>query len=58
MCADCSWDELLDEIQSMMEDDHYRFAAETLEGIDEWVNHNEHCTDGQREAVENIRASK
>ena len=55
MCADCGWDELLEEIESMLEDDRYRFAAETLEGIHERVENNEHCTDGQRAAVENIK---
>ena len=57
MCADCSWDELMEEIADILEDDRYRFAAETLEGIYEWVESNEHCTEGQKAAVENIKES-
>lgn len=57
MCDSCSWSDLLEEIEDMTEDDRYRFAAETLEGIYEWVESNEHCTEGQKAAVENIKES-
>mgnify|MGYP001591666977 CR=1 FL=1 len=57
MCLDCGWPDLLEDIESMLEDDRYRFASETLEGIHEWVENNEYCTDGQKEAVENIKGS-
>lgn len=58
MCDSCNWNDLLEEIEEMREDDRYGFASETLEGIRDWVENQEHCTDGQRSAVENIRASK
>ena len=58
MCADCGWEDLLEQIEELREDERYEFAAETLEGIDEWVNRNEHCTDGQRSVVENIRRGR
>lgn len=58
MCDKCGWEELLETIEEMLEDDTYEFAADTLEGIEEWVNDNEHCTPRQEEAVENIRSSK
>ncbi len=57
MCYQCEWEELLEDIDEMMEDDKYSFALDTLEGIKEWTSEFEHCTDKQREAIENIRES-
>lgn len=38
--------------------DGCEFAFDTLEGIKSWVAENEHITERQIEAVENIEASK
>jgi hypothetical protein len=53
----CGWHDLSDEIQDMLDDGRYEFANDTLCGIMDWVNENEHCTEAQREAVANIRTS-
>ena len=57
MCKHCEYEELLEEIDDMLGDDDYNFAVDTIEGIREWVSDEEHCTDGQKEAIENIRES-
>jgi len=58
MCDDCEWSDLLDEIEDMLSDDEYSFAADTLQGIYDWIEEHEHCTQGQIEAVHNIYGSK
>lgn len=57
MCEECEWEELADEICEMLDDPEYEFALGTLEGIRNWIVKNEHCTEGQKEAVENITVS-
>ena len=54
MCDECDWNDLLESISELIEDPKAEFANETLEGIQEWVFKNEHCTDGQRVAITNI----
>ena len=58
MCDFCDWEELLDEIDEMLEEEIYEFAVDTLEGIRDWVSDNEHCTEAQKDAVKNILYSK
>lgn len=58
MCAECKWQAVLDDIDDLITEDRYQFALDTLEGICEWVTDNEHVTDGQKIAIENIKASK
>ena len=58
MCLNCEWEELLEEIDELLEDSKYEFAQDTLEGIKEWVSEKEHCADGQKDAVANIRDCK
>ena len=58
MCTACNFNQLWDEIEDMLDDERFEFAAETLAGIEEQVAKAEHATDRQREAVENIRASR
>lgn len=58
MCEHCEWEELLEQIDDMLGQEKYEFAADTLNGIKDWVEANEHCTDGQQIAVGNIEASK
>jgi|GEM_PF-1666211 len=53
----CGWHELSDEIQDMLDDDRYEFANDTLIGISDWINENEHCTEAQKQAVKNVRES-
>lgn len=55
--SDSPWEELLEEIDDMLNDDMYEWAEETLEGIREWVARSAHCTEKQETAVANIRAS-
>lgn len=57
MCMTCEWEKLIDEIDDMLLDEDYIFASDTLEGIREWVEENQHCTSKQREAVRNIKES-
>lgn len=57
MCIYCDWEELLEDIDDMLEGEKYEFAMDTLEGIYEWVLRAEHCTEAQKEAVDNIKES-
>jgi hypothetical protein len=57
MCDSCSWPDFLEEIEEISDDDRYGFAAETLDGIYDWVEENEHATEDQKRAVKNIRES-
>jgi hypothetical protein len=58
MCDDCNWHELLEETEEVQTAGRYEFAHHTLSGIYETVEANEHCTERQRKAVNNIRNSK
>jgi len=58
MCNRCEWEELLEDIDELIDEPKYEFAQDTLEGIKEGVSEKEHCTEAQRNAVENIRDSK
>jgi len=57
MCSRCDWQEHLEEIDEMLSDPDYDFAEDTLRGIYEWVEENEHITERQISAVSNIRSS-
>ena len=56
MCQNCEWEELLEDVDEMMDNEKYEFASDTLEGIRDWVAEKEHCTESQQNAVENIQA--
>ena len=58
MCADCGWEDVLNQIEDMEADEKYDFAADTLDGIGAWVRNNSHVTEKQKRAVNNIEASK
>jgi hypothetical protein len=58
MCKDCKWEDLLNDIESMLDGEEFEWAVDTLEGIQEWVSENEHCTEAQRRAVSNIKAAR
>lgn len=51
-------DDFSDLIGEMLEDEKYDFASTTLTGIRVTVHQTQRVTPGQRQAVENIRASK
>lgn len=55
--GDCGWEELVERIDGLADDDRYEFAIETLNGIYNWVLEHEHCTPEQKQAVENIANS-
>ena len=57
MCMECEWDVFLDEMEEWMDEDKYKFAEDTLTDIYSWVEENQHVTERQRKAVENIRKS-
>lgn len=54
MCSKCDWETYLEDISDMLSNSDYFFAQDTLEGIREWVEENEHITPAQKQAVENI----
>jgi hypothetical protein len=58
MCSSCSWQGFLEEIEDLIADERYEFAAGTLEGIHKWVEECEHATDNQKRAVANISDSR
>ena len=58
MCNDCEWQTFLEQIEEMLNMDEYQFAENTLNGIADWVEENEHITDSQQETIENIWNSK
>lgn len=55
MCDICEWDELVEKIDWMLDDEEYSYANDTLHGIKEWVVDHRHATENQKIAVENIR---
>lgn len=57
MCDRCDWEIYLDDIEEMLGDEDYEFAEDTLQGIYEWVEENEHITEKQKDAIDNIRGS-
>ena len=57
MCENCEWEEELDRATKMIEQGQFDFALETLEGIKDWVQENEHITDRQSTALDNIERS-
>lgn len=57
MCVNCGWEDLLNEINEMESNDRFSFSAPTLEGIGSTVSDKGHCTERQKEAIENIKNS-
>jgi len=54
MCQNCDWKDFIEEIDDMLGSDEYDWASDTLSGIRDTVENMEHCTDNQKQAVENI----
>lgn len=57
MCDHCDYEDELDRATKMIEQGLYDFALETIEGIQEWIQENEHVTDAQIRALDNIERS-
>ena len=57
MCSKCEYGKYIDIIDDMLFDSDYEFADDTLTGIRNWIEEHEHITEGQIEAIENIRES-
>ncbi len=51
MCTTCAHYEVTDQINEMLDDGNYDFAADTLQDIGKWIARHQHVTDGQRDAV-------
>ena len=54
----CDWEDYVDKIEEMQGDSDYDFAESTLIGILDWVEDNEHITEKQQDAIDNIYSSK
>ena len=57
MCKECEYEDYLDELDMMINDELFGFALNTLEGIYEFVEDNKHITEKQKQAIDNIRSS-
>jgi len=57
VCDTCDWEDVLEQIDDMMSEERYDFAADTLVGIREWVAEKEHITENQKSAISNIEDS-
>lgn len=58
MCDNCNWESHAETAEEMMWDEEFDFARDTVEGIYNWVVENEHITEAQIQALENIYGSK
>lgn len=56
--SEANWKGFADEIDDLLEDKRYEWAAETLSGIRETVEKLGRVTDRQRDAVDNIRDAR
>jgi len=57
-CSSCDWESALEACEELLNDTDYAFASDTLTGIKDWVETNEHVTTRQEDAITNIRNSK
>jgi hypothetical protein len=55
MCKSCVWENVLEELNDLCADPDYEWANDTLSGIAEWVEEHQHVTEGQVDAIENIK---
>ena len=58
MCTSCDWETRVERIDELLDDDEYLFAVDTLEDIREWIVKNEHATEGQVTAIEDVANAK
>jgi len=52
--ADCDCDSIADEIETAINDGTHDFASETLESLYDYWTENDHFTDAQQGAIQNI----
>lgn len=57
MCSRCNWESSLCLAEEILNDDDYEYAHDTVEGIHDWIEENEHVTEKQEEAIQNIYGS-
>jgi hypothetical protein len=66
MCVSCNWktavewcDRILEDVENMPSraEEFGESVSEKVSLIQEWVEENEHITDGQRDALERMEAS-
>lgn len=57
MCADCEWEENLDVCKDILDDLENEWCFDTITGIKKWVEENEHITEKQINAIENIQSA-
>ena len=55
MCKQCPHYEVLEAIEEMLNLSEFQWAEDTLQGIYDWVEENQHVTERQVAAVNNIR---
>lgn len=58
MCDSCEYEDLLDKINELTDDESFEWASDTLHGIHDTVESRSHATERQWEAVENIERSQ
>lgn len=56
MCEDCGWVKVREQIEEALDSGDFEWAEDTLDGIADWIDSNEHVTEKQIEAVRNILA--
>lgn len=54
MCDDCDWEQWVDDIEELANKKRYSWAADTLVGIMDWVEENQHITEKQILSINNI----
>ena len=57
MCDSCDWERFAGIGEDMMDNPKYEFALETIEGITNWIQANQHVTDKQKAALLSIKNS-
>jgi len=58
MCGECGFEELIEQIDEMLDGEDFEWAEDTLTGIREWCAEHEHCTENQKDAVDNIESKR
>lgn len=54
MCDSCGYEDYIKKCEEMLDDGDYNFAEDTVMGIHDWIVENDHITEPQKEALENI----
>ncbi len=57
MCDKCKWEEYEEKCEGMLNDSSYEFALDTIDGIYNWIQSNNHVTEKQKESINNIYES-